>query len=104
MRFVFYLGNGDYTSKCKIILIGRNNPGYDYSMNGVILQNCTNEREIGFNMDRSLKTSTHCNIISRKAHGILSLISRNFYYRDKITFVNLYCQHIQPILEFPSPV
>ena len=91
-------------SKCKIIHIGRNNPGYDYSMNGEILQNCTNERDIGFNMDRSLKPSTHCNIISRKAHGILSLISRNFHYRDKTTFVNLYCQHVRPILEFASPV
>ena len=92
------------TSKCKILHVGRNNPGYDYTMNGEALQICEKEKDIGFNIHRSLKPSTHCNIIAKRAHSILSLISRNFHYRDKVTFVNLYCQHVRPILEFASPV
>ena len=92
------------TSKCKIIHVGRNNPNYDYSMNGETLQTSDTEKDIGFNIHSSLKPSIHCNIIAKKAHTVLSLVSRNFHYRDKKTFVNLYCQHVRPILEYASPV
>ena len=92
------------TSKCKIIHVGRNNPNYDYTLNSEILQTSDTEKDIGFNIHSSLKPSTHCNIVAKKAQTTLSLISRNFHYRDKKTFVNLYCQHVRPILEYASPV
>jgi ribonucleases P/MRP protein subunit RPP40 len=84
--------------------VGRGNPNYDYTMNNEVLQISDNEKDIGFNINKSLKPSTHCNIVAKKANTVLSLISRNFHFRDKFTFVNLYCQHVRPILEYASPV
>ena len=61
------------------------------------------KKDIGVTMHANLKPSEHCNQSAQKANGILSLISKAFHYRDKVTFINLYKLYVRPHLEFSVP-
>ena len=52
----------------------------------------------------NLSRETHTpQLGARKAHGVLSQLTRAFHYRDKFVFRQLYIQHVRPILEFCTP-
>jgi ribonucleases P/MRP protein subunit RPP40 len=46
--------------KCKIMHFGRNNPQYDYEMNGEKLEKVEEERDIGVTVNKNLKPSSQC--------------------------------------------
>ena len=89
--------------KCKVMHTGNRNPGYSYTMNNQTLSDIDEEKDIGVTMHANLKPSVHCNQSAQKANGILSLISKAFHYRDKVTFINLYKLYVRPHLEFSVP-
>ena len=89
--------------KCKVMHIGNRNPCYTYTMNNQTLSEIDEEKDIGVTMHANLKPSVHCNQSAQKANGILSLISKAFHYRDKVTFINLYKLYVRPHLEFSVP-
>ena len=88
--------------KCKIIHVGNSNPGYKYTINGEELQEAEEEKDIGVVVHKTLKPSKQCQKASATAGAVLRQITRNFHYRDKITFKNLYCQYVRPHLEFST--
>jgi ribonucleases P/MRP protein subunit RPP40 len=90
------------TKKCKVLHFGRQNPKYEYSMNGEILACVENERDIGIKITSNLKPSEHCQEAVGKARSVLGQISRCFHYRDKHVFLRLYLQYVRPHLEFSS--
>jgi hypothetical protein len=61
------------------------------------------ERDLGVIIDKSLKPSAQCKKAAAKAKMVLSQITRNFHYRDRKYFLNLYKQYVRPHLEFSSP-
>jgi hypothetical protein len=89
--------------KCKIIHVGRNNPGYDYYMGGVKLKVVEEETDVGVIIQKNLKPTKHCQKGANTATGVLRTIQRNFQYRDKKIYVKLYKQYVRPHLEFASP-
>ncbi len=89
--------------KCKIIHVGHNNPGYEYKINGEVLQEVEEEKDIGVVVHKSLKPSKQCQKAAATAGAVLRQISKNFHYRDKRVFRNLYCQYVRPHLEFSTP-
>jgi hypothetical protein len=91
------------TAKCKVMHVGRNNPEYQYSMNGTTLETTDSEQDLGVIMDRSLKPTNQCRKAAAKARTVLMQILRNFHYRDKHHFIRLYKQYVRPHLEFSSP-
>jgi hypothetical protein len=86
--------------KCKIMHIGRNNPGYDYYMNGVKLKVVEQETDVGVIIQKDLKTVKQSQKAANTATGVLKTIQRNFHFRDKKVYVQLYKQYVRPHLEF----
>ena len=69
-------------SKCKILHVGKNNPGHQYYINGIKLTESDEEKDLGVLINKSLKPVGQCSEAARKANIILGSISRAFYYRD----------------------
>ncbi len=92
------------TNKCKVMHVGRGNPGYEYTMEGARLSDTKEERDIGVTVSSNLRPGAQCSKAARTAAAVLSQISRAFHYRDRNTFVNLYKQYIRPHLEFAVQV
>jgi hypothetical protein len=89
--------------KCKVMHMGHNNVRQEYFMDGQMLEETEEERDIGVNVMSSLKQSAQCRKAARTAQGVLSQISRAFHYRDRHVFIRLYIQYVRPHLEFASP-
>ncbi len=89
--------------KCKILHVGRGNPGHDYEMDGEKLQEVETEKDIGIMIHKDLKPARQCQKAAGTAGAVLRQITRNFYYRDKKVFKQLYCQYVRPHLEFATP-
>ena len=87
-------------SKCKILHVGKNNPRYNFFMNGAQLSESEEEKDLGVLVNKSLKPTSQCSEAARKANFILGSISRAFHYRDRHVFVNLYKIYVRPHLEF----
>jgi hypothetical protein len=58
------------------------------------------ETDIGVIVQSNLKPGKQCQRAANVATGVLKTIWRNFYYRDKKVYVNLYKQYVRPHLEF----
>jgi hypothetical protein len=80
--------------------IGASNPKYEYTMNGTKLKAVTEETDVGVIMQNNLKPSKQCQRAANTATRVLKTIWRNFYYRDKKVYLNLYIQYVRPHLEF----
>ena len=84
--------------------MGRNNPGYEYRMEGVPLKQTEEEVDIGVTMTKNLKPDAQCRKAARTAQTVLSQVSRAFHFRDRHVFVKLYTTYVRPHLEFSVPV
>jgi hypothetical protein len=89
--------------KCKVVHFGRTNRKFAYTMNGEMLSEAEEERDIGVEVHQSLKTSKQCAKAATTARMVLRQITRAFHYRDKFTFVKLYKTYVRPHLEFCTP-
>ena len=72
--------------------VGRNNPRYEYYMEGVRLTVVEEEKDIGVKFEKSMKPSKHCRQAAGIASSVLRQLARNFHYRDKKIFKKLYVQ------------
>jgi hypothetical protein len=88
--------------KCKIMHVGRTNPRYEYKMDGIALKVVEEETDVGVIVQDNLKPHKQCQKSANIAMGVLKTIWRNFYYRDKKVYVNLYKQYVRPHLEFSA--
>ena len=88
--------------KCKIMHIGCHNPGYSYYMNGQELQVVEEERDIGVIVQRSLKPGKQCERAASMGNTVLNQLVRNFHYRDRKIFKQLYITYVRPHLEFAT--
>ena len=89
--------------KCKVMHLGRLNPKYQYQMNGIVLKEVDQEKDIGIIVHSSMKPSKQCSEAARRANGVLGQISRSFHFRDRHVFLNLYKQFVRVHLEFAAP-
>jgi hypothetical protein len=86
--------------KCKIMHVGRNNPRYDYYMDGKKLKVVEEETDVGIVIQQNLKPAKQCQRAANTAGAVLRTVQRNFHFRDKHVFVRLYKQYVRPHLEF----
>ena len=70
-------------SKCKVLHIGKNNPRYEYRMNGVVLEASNKEKDVGVIIQEDLKPTKQCASAAAKANSILDQMARSFSYRNK---------------------
>ena len=90
--------------KCKIMHVGLRNPSYKYRMEGIELQEVTEEKDIGILVHQSLRPSKHCKKAADMAGAVLKQITKNFHFRDRNIFKKLYVQYVRPHVDFASPV
>ena len=84
-------------SKCKVVLIGKNNSRYKYLMNGVGLE--ASDKDVGVIIPEALKPTKQCTSAAAKANSILGQMARSFSYRNKTVWISLYKTYVRPHLE-----
>jgi hypothetical protein len=70
--------------------VGRANPRYEYKMDGVALKVVEEKTDVGVIVQENLKPQKQCQKSANTAMGVLKTIWRNFHYRDKKVYLNLY--------------
>ena len=84
--------------------LGKNNPGYNYNMNGKVLNETTSEQDLGVYVDPLLNFEEHMNITVKKARRLSGLIIRNISCKSKDIMVPLFKSLVRPILEYGNVV
>ena len=87
-------------NKCKVMHYGFNNPSYEYLMNGEVLTDTEEERDLGVSIHTSLKPSCHIAHCVKRANQMLGMIRRSFQYKDRKTMLLLYKSMVRPHLEY----
>ena len=87
-------------SKCKVMHFGHNNPNFNYRMDGSMLENVNEEKDLGVTVDTGLTFDSHINQKVNKANKILGLIRRSFSYLDREMLITLYKSLVRPHLEY----
>ena len=84
--------------KCKVIHLGKNNRGT--RIRGTELIKSESEKYLGVYIHHTLSPGTHIAEAVKEANKKLGQLLRSVSYRDKVTFVNLYKQHVRCHLEY----
>ena len=86
--------------KCKIMHLGRLNPGHTYTMGDTELSETTEEKDLGVLVDNKLQFDKHIKGIVNKANRMLGMIRIGFSCLDKEIFLYLYPVLVRPLLEY----
>jgi len=84
---------------------GKGNLGYNYSMEGVPVEEADSEKDLGVTFTTDLKSAAHSKDIGlySKANRMLSLISRTIKYKNPAVLTTLYKSTlVRPHLEYCS--
>ena len=88
-----------HPDKMKVLHIGPNNIGHGYKINGIEIESCEEQRDIGFMIHSSLSTSHHVQNARSRALMETGIMRRTFDYIDRRSFNILYNQKIRTHLE-----
>ena len=86
-------------NKCKVMHLGRGNPGGNYVMNGGTFGVVSEEKDLGVRITSYLKTSAHCAYMCTRANRVLDMIARRVVYRSPDVLTRLYKSLVRPHLE-----
>ena len=86
--------------KCHILHLGAKNAEFKYSMGGRELDSVDSEKDLGVIIHKTLKPSLQCVKAAARANMVLGQMGRAITYRDKVTFIRLYCVYVRPHLEY----
>ena len=87
-------------NKCKIMHLGYDNGKHEYNLNGTILSETIEEKDLGVLIDNKLRFSSHIKSIVAKANRMIGLIKISFESVDKEMFLTLYKTLVRPLLEY----
>jgi hypothetical protein len=90
-------------SKCVVLKI-RQSLNYSYTLNGLILQSVTSQRDLGVIISKTLSPSTHIQNSVKKANQRIGMVRHCFTDLTEIKVKKLYIAIIRPVLEYGSPV
>ena len=90
--------------KCKVMHFGKNNCKYLYHMEGCILQEEKDQKDLGVMVSSSLKVHSQVVNCAKKANKVVNMIKRTFSFLDKDIFVKLYKTFVRPIIEYGQTV
>ena len=86
--------------KCKSIHYGHNNQRHQYNMNGHILEQLDQEKDLGVIITDSLKPGKQCAITAKKANRVLGIINRSITCKERKIILQLYKSLVRPHLEY----
>ena len=84
--------------------LGRNNRSLEYNMGIHILEETTNEKDLGVHVDNELKFHLHSSNAIKKANRILGTIKNSCSSRDKTMITLLYKSMVCPHLEYGNAI
>ena len=87
--------------KCKVMHMGHHNPAFSYTMNGHVLEETKEERDIGVIVSSNMKPTAQCLRAAKTAQTVLGQLSRAFHYRDRHIFMRLTSSTCVHTLNFP---
>ena len=87
--------------KCVVLRI-RAALEYQYSLNGIYLQEVTEQRDLGIVISNTLTPTRHVQDLVKKAHRKIAMFRRCFSGLDEVKTTVLYQSLVRPALEFAS--
>ncbi|GAB0176891.1 hypothetical protein GRJ2_000154300 [Grus japonensis] len=95
--------------KCKVLHLGKHNPGVQHRLGSTWLESSSVERDLGVLVDSKLNMSEQCAAAAKKARPrMLGCINKDITSRDKEVIILLYSVLVRPHLEncvqFSSPL
>ena len=90
--------------KCKCLHIGQSNPCWKYKMEGRILDDVEEEKDLGVVIDKDLKFHQQTASAVKKANMALGLIKKSFAFLDDQMLPLLYKSLVRPHLEYGNVI
>ena len=87
-------------NKCKIMHLGYGNAKQEYNLDGTVLVETKEEKDLGVLIDNDLKFSRHVRGIVARANRMIGLMKISFENFDKDMFGPIYNTLIRPLLEY----
>ncbi|PKU34263.1 rna-directed dna polymerase from mobile element jockey-like [Limosa lapponica baueri] len=85
--------------KCKVLHLGKHNPGVQHRLGSTRLGSSTVERDLGVLVDDKLNMSEQCAAVAKQANRMLGYINKSITSRDKEVIISLSaCQATPGIL------
>ena len=92
------------TRKCRVVHYGKNNPRFDYSMAGTVLEKSTMEKDLGVMFSGDLRWDEQISKSINKANSALAQIKNSFTNLDVNIIKPLYKSLVRPHLEYAITV
>ncbi|KAM9591203.1 uncharacterized protein ACIBXB_006092 [Morphnus guianensis] len=86
--------------KCKVLHLGKHNPGVQHRLGPTRLGSSSVERDLGILMDNKLSMSKQCAAVAKQANRMLGCINEGIGSRDKEVIIPLYSALVRPHLEY----
>ena len=90
--------------KCHVLRIGYKNPNRMLAIGDIVLSEKETVRDLGVIVSKSLKPSSHCSVIAKKALNRGNLILRALRTSHVETLMLAYKVFVRPLLEYCTPV
>ena len=93
-------------SKSQVLVIANRRPAQNptYYLGGNPIDVFSEVTDLGVCVDSTLKFSSHCNIITRKAYFVLRNLFIVFKSHDVAFYLKMYCTYVRPIIENASVI
>ncbi|GAB0207186.1 hypothetical protein GRJ2_003184200 [Grus japonensis] len=86
--------------KCKVLHLGKHNPGVQHRLGSTWLESSSVERDLGVLVDNKLNMSEQCAAAAKTANRMLGCINKGITSRDKEVIIPLYSALVRPHLEY----
>ncbi|GAB0177019.1 hypothetical protein GRJ2_000167100 [Grus japonensis] len=87
-------------SKCRILHLGRSNPGYTYKLGDERLESSPAERDLGVWVDGKLNMSQQCALAAKRANRVLGCIKHSIASWLREVTIPLCTALVQPHLHY----
>ncbi|KGL81111.1 hypothetical protein N309_02312, partial [Tinamus guttatus] len=87
-------------AKCKVLHLGRNNPRHQYRLGTDLLESSSAEKDLGVMVDDKLTMRQQCDLVAKRANGILWYIKKSISSRSREVLLPLYSALVRPHLEY----